>query len=110
MELQKAAGIGRFPKPSGINEHAYPDQVSLVSGANSSGAFDLKAAIPKLTIPLLLVTGDCDPNLVSTREIAAAAPNAKLIELENVGHGSVLQRPDLTSDIFLKFLANQTTK
>mgnify|MGYP001156864096 CR=1 FL=1 len=109
MELQKAAGIGRFPKPSGINEHANPDQVSLVSGANSSGAFDLKAAIPKLTMPLLLVTGDCDPNLVSTRAIAAAAPNAKIIELENVGHGSVLQRPDLTSDIFLKFLANQTT-
>ena len=107
MKLQDAAGIERFPTPSGITEHAYPDQVSLVSGANKTGAFDLKAAIPKLTMPVLVVTGDCDPNLPSSRDIVAKAPNAKLVELENVGHGSVLQRPDLTTDIFLEFLVNQ---
>ncbi len=107
MKLQEAAGIAKFPKPSRISEHSYPDQVSLVSGANSTGVFDLQAAIPRLSMPVLLVTGKCDPNLVSTRAIAAAAPNAEIIELENVGHGSVLQRPDLTTEIFLEFLANQ---
>ena len=106
MELQDAAGIERSPTPSGITEHAYPDQESLVSGANSTGAFDLKAAIPKLTMPVLIVTGDCDPNLPSSRDIVAQAPNARLVELENVGHGSVLQRPDLTTDLFLEFISS----
>ena len=80
-----ADGLATF----GITDHAHPDQVSLVSGANSTGAFDLKAAIPKLTMPVLIVTGDCDPNLPSSRDIASKAQNAKLVELANVGHGSV---------------------
>jgi pimeloyl-ACP methyl ester carboxylesterase len=37
------------------------------------------------------------------------APNAKLVELTNVGHGSILQRPDLMTDIFLEFQSQLAT-
>lgn len=109
MELQAAAGIEPFERPEGLADHAYPDQVALAIAANRSGKFDLKAAIPNLTMPVLIVTGDCDPNIGPSRDIVAMAPNAKLVEMENVGHGSVLQRPDLTTDIFLEFQAHLAT-
>ena len=58
----------------------------------------------EITAPTLVCTGDFDPNLVSSREIAEALPNGELRIMENVGHGSVLQRPDLTTEIFLEFV------
>ena len=109
MKLQAAAGIERFASPAGIGNHAYPDQVAKATAANRSGSFDLKAAIPNLTMPVLIVAGDCDPNIGPSRDVAAMAPNAKLVELENVGHGSILQRPDLTTDAFLEFQSQLTT-
>ena len=45
--------------------------------------------------------GDHDPNLEYSREIVERVPGARLVVMENVGHGSVLQRPDLTTKIFL---------
>jgi pimeloyl-ACP methyl ester carboxylesterase len=108
MKLQAAAGVEPFESPAGAGEHAYPDQVPLAIAANHSGSFDLKAAIPDLTMPVLIVTGDCDPNIVSSRNMAEAAPSARLVELKNVGHGSILQRPDLTTDLFLQFQSQLT--
>ena len=57
-------------------------------------------------MPTLVATGDHDPNLASSRDLVATAPDAHLVVLENVGHGSVLQRPGLTTDIFLDFVAS----
>ena len=47
--------------------------------------------------PVLLATGDHDPNLNSTKKISERISDARLEILANVGHGSVLQRPDLSS-------------
>lgn len=101
MELQLAAGIDRFPRPDGVGAHEFPDEVPLAMAA--ARKFDLPAAVPGLTVPVLVATGDNDPNLPSSRELVAAAPNARLVVMENVGHGSVLQRPDLTTRVFLEF-------
>ena len=49
------------------------------------------------------MTGEYDPNLESSKEISKRLPSANLKVLKNVGHGSVLQRPDLTVDNFLEF-------
>lgn len=103
VEKQIAAGTQKYPKPDGFNVHAHPDAVQPALAA--SGKFDLRAAVPKLTMPVLVATGDHDPNLESSRELAALAPNATLKIFENVGHGSVLQRPDLTTEAFLEFQA-----
>lgn len=103
LEKQIASGIAKFDRPDGWNEHKYPDSVQ--SALAAAGKFDLAAAVPALTMPLLVATGDHDPNLASSRELAAKAPNATLKVFENVGHGSVLQRPDLTTAAFVEFQA-----
>jgi 3-oxoadipate enol-lactonase len=104
VEKQIAAGTPKFPRPEGFNEHAHPDSVQPAMAA--SGKFDLPAAVPKLSMPVLVATGDHDPNLASSKELVALAPNAKLEVFENVGHGSVMQRPDLTTAAFLEFQAS----
>jgi pimeloyl-ACP methyl ester carboxylesterase len=108
VEKQVAAGTATFPRPPGWNLHSTPDAVQPALAA--AGKFDLRAAVARLTMPVLVATGDHDPNLDSSRELAGTAPNATLKIFENVGHGSVLQRPDLTSAAFVEFqdsLANR---
>jgi 3-oxoadipate enol-lactonase len=104
MELQLAAGIERFPRPDGWNTHDNPQAAQRAMTA--AGRIDLPGAAPRLTMPALVATGDHDPNLPPSRELVAKAPNASLVVMENVGHGSVLQRPDLTTEIFLEFQAS----
>ncbi len=48
------------------------------------------------------------PNLPSSRDLVAMAADAELVVMENVGHGSVLQRPDLATAIFTDFVAPNT--
>jgi 3-oxoadipate enol-lactonase len=98
---QSAEGIERFPRPEGWNLHHTPESVAKAMAA--AGKFDLPAAVPALTMPILVVTGDHDPNLESSRDLVARAPDARLVVLKNVGHGSVLQRPDLVISEFLEF-------
>ena len=54
-------------------------------------------------MPVLIGTGSHDPNLVSSRVIAATAPNAKLAVLRNVGHNGILEHPELALSTFLDF-------
>ena len=101
-ELQQAAGIGAFSSPEGWNTHTNPPEVVQAS-LSAAASFDLPTAVPKLTMPVLVATGDHDPNLASSRRIARRAPNGRLEVLENVGHGSVLQRPDIAVRVFVAF-------
>ena len=100
VRRQRAAGI-RFQPPEGWDEHADPDaaQASL----RATGRFDLPAATDGLTLPTLVATGDLDPNLASSRDLVARATNARLVVLPDVGHGSILQRPDLCVAEWLGF-------
>ena len=59
--------------------------------------------IEGLTMPMMIMTGDHDPNLQSSKQILQRLPSAEMKILEGVGHGSVLQRPDLTVDNFIEF-------
>lgn len=104
VALQIESGVGRFPRPEGWNVHQVPDTVPQALAA--AAKFNLREAVPRLTMPVLVATGDHDPNLVSSRELVELAPNARLKIFKNVGHGSVLQRPDLTMDAFLGFQAS----
>ena len=74
-------------------------QLSLTAASK----FNLDNVINDLRIPILVMTGEYDPNLESSKEISKRLPSANLKVLKNVGHGSVLQRPDLTVDNFLEF-------
>ena len=59
--------------------------------------------IEGLTMPIRIMTGDYDPNLHSSKKILQRLPSAELKILEGVGHGSILQRPDLTVENFIEF-------
>jgi 3-oxoadipate enol-lactonase len=97
------AGIEAFARPEGWNVHVDPETVPKSLGATAR--FDLVAAAEKLSMPVLVATGDHDPNLASSHEIVEKAENAYLVVMKNVGHGSVLQRPDLATATLLEFHA-----
>lgn len=95
-------GIEKAPRPpEGFFEHK--DEEASVLATQASRKFDLAAVIPKLTMPVLIGTGSHDPNLVSSRVVAATAPNAKLVVLENVGHNSMWEYPAYALQTFLDF-------
>ena len=98
---QSELGLKPFIKPTGWNTHLNQETVSLALAA--AGKFNLKQAMQRLNMPILVMTGDHDPNLDSSKEIIGQLKNAQLVVLKNVGHGSVLQRPDLTSKNVIEF-------
>lgn len=98
---QSESGIEPFIKPTGWNEHLNPETVS--SALAAAGKFNLNNAIQYLNMPVMVMTGDHDPNLDSSKEIVRQLSNGELVILEEVGHGSVLQRPDLASKNFIHF-------
>jgi len=104
LSLQIEAGIEPFERPEGWNVHQNPDSVSAALAA--AAKFDLVAAAPKLSMPVLVATGDHDPNLDSSKDLVDRAPDARLVVFENVGHNCILQRPDLTTAAFLEFQAS----
>ena len=98
---QSESGVEAFIKPNGWNEHL--NQKTVLMALAAAGKFNLNNAIKYLSMPIMVMTGDHDPNLDSSKEIVKLLPNAELVILEDVGHGSVLQRPDLTSKKFIEF-------
>ncbi len=98
----KAAGRTSFDLPKNWNYNANPESVRLALAAWNT--FDLPAAADQLKIETLVATGDHDPNLTSSHELVERASNATLVVMENVGHGSVLLWPDLSTEIFLNFI------
>ena len=101
VEFQLKSGIQRFPKPEGWNVHNKPELVPQKRAA--AARFNLPEAVTAFTMPVLAATGDHDPNLASSRDLVDTASNARLEDLENVGHGSVLLRPDLAARTFMQF-------
>ena len=101
LAIQDETGVSRFDLPLGWNEHINQETAQL--SLSAAAKFNLEDAIEDLKIPIMVMTGDHDPNLQSSKEISERLPSAKLKILESVGHGSVLQRPDLTVDNFIEF-------
>ena len=100
-ELRRKAGIDPSPIPAGITAHRNPDEVGKAMQAGRK--FDLTKVVGKLAMPVLIGTGSHDPNLVSSRVIAANARNAQLVVLEDVGHNGMLEHPELALSTFFEF-------
>lgn len=101
LARQAEAGIQAFKLPEGWNHHQNDETMQLAMSA--AALFDLPSAAKKLLMPILVATGDHDPNLNSSRELVTTVASARLEVMKNVGHGSILQRPDLTAAIFTEF-------
>ena len=71
---------------------------------------DLRAALPRIANPTLVVVGALDaatpPALA--REVAAGIPNAKLVEIPGCGHCPPLERPEAFLDIVEPFLRSES--
>lgn len=65
---------------------------------------DHRRYVEGVAVPVLVATGDHDPNLGPSRRLADRIEGAELTVLEAVGHGSVLARPELCTDVFLDFV------
>lgn len=100
-EIRRQAGLEVPDPPPGRDAHRNPDTVPLAMAALRR--FDLAAVVSKLTMPVLIGTGDHDPNLASSRIIARTAPDARLAVLEHVGHNAILEHPELALETFLSF-------
>ena len=100
-ELRRQVGIERRPTPSGFTVHRDRQAAGLATGALRK--FDLSTVVDRLGMPVLIGTGSHDPNLVSSRIIAATAPNARLAVLDKVGHNGILEHPELALSTFLEF-------
>ena len=72
LDRQLAAGTDRFPMPEGWNSHDSPEDVPQALSA--AAKFNLPGAVPRLTMPLLVATGDHDPNLASSRAMPPCGP------------------------------------
>jgi pimeloyl-ACP methyl ester carboxylesterase len=71
-----------------------PESLRAVLGAIAEA--DLRAVLPRITAPTLLVWGELDARspLSVAREFARAVPHAELVVIPGAGHMSNLERPD----------------
>jgi pimeloyl-ACP methyl ester carboxylesterase len=103
-EKQKAAGYIAPPPPAGWNDHL--DDETLKKSLGAAANADLHALARLIHMPVLIATGDHDPNLESSRAAQALMSDAALVEMTDVGHGSVIMQPDLCTKTFLTFVSS----
>lgn len=67
---------------------------------------DLRAVLPLVAVPTLLVWGERDARspLRVAHEFAAAIPDSELVVIEGAGHMSPLERPDEVNDAIRAFV------
>lgn len=102
-EARAAAAIIDPPIPQGVRDHRDPEAMRAAMAATLLHS-DLLPFVEQVEAPTLIATGDHDPNLTSSRRALPAFATARLVELELTGHGSVLYRPDVVTDVVLGFL------
>ena len=101
LKKQDEAGLRRHDMPLGWNEHINKGNAQLSLSAASK--FDFKNVIEEINFPFLVMTGDHDPNLCSSKNIVKKSSTGQIRILEGVGHGSILQRPDLALEVFFNW-------
>jgi 3-oxoadipate enol-lactonase len=102
-EARARAGIPSVPPPDGWNDHADVDEARKALFAAALHR-DLMPVARQVSQPVLIATGEHDPNLASSRRALGGLENGRLEVLPHTGHGSVLQRPDLVLRTVLRFL------
>ncbi|MFI7312218.1 bifunctional 3-oxoadipate enol-lactonase/4-carboxymuconolactone decarboxylase PcaDC [Streptomyces hygroscopicus] len=70
--------------------------------------YDMRAALPSVTAPTLVVAGRKDPATppAHAREIADAVPGASLLEIAGAGHLAGVERPEAVTSALLSHLAD----
>lgn len=84
-----------------------PDPASALAGLDLLAREDLRARLPAVDVPTLLIHGERDPicPVGASRAMSAAIPGARLVELPGAGHAPFLSRPGAFRDALSSFLA-----
>ncbi len=98
---QIASGVESFDLPEGWNQHL--NNETMVMALSAAKGYNFEGAVKNINCPVLIMTGDHDPNLKYSNYLEGEISESRLVVLTDVGHGSVLQRPDLTLKEFLSF-------
>ena len=100
-DRRRVEGIITTSTPDGFQVHQSPNAAQEATQAMRK--FVLAGVVDKLSMPVLIATGEYDPNLTSSRAISESAENIELVVLKNVGHNSILEHPSLALETFLRF-------
>ena len=100
-DRRRADGIMTMPAPDSFQVHLSPEAAREAMQAMRK--FALADVVNELSMPVLIGTGEHDPNLTSSRAIAASAENIELVELQRVGHNGILEYPELALETFFSF-------
>jgi 3-oxoadipate enol-lactonase len=79
---------------------------SLISGTL---VYDLRARLPEIKVPTLVMVGEEDvltPPWYS-RELANAIPDTQMVVVPQAGHALTIERPTIVNALVLTFLRNQ---
>ena len=90
-----------------FREHSAQGSMNTLLGvqARRPSFYDMKAAIAKLPVPLLILTGDEDePSIEASLMIKRTAPRAALAVLPVSGHGINLEEPAFFNQLLGDFL------
>jgi 3-oxoadipate enol-lactonase len=69
---------------------------------------DMTPELPRITVPTLVICGEHDviAPVKEMREMAAAMPNAKFVEIPGAGHMAPLEQPQIVNSEVQAFLSN----
>ncbi|MDP9610219.1 MULTISPECIES: bifunctional 3-oxoadipate enol-lactonase/4-carboxymuconolactone decarboxylase PcaDC [Streptomyces] len=84
------------------------DQAGYAACCDVLADYDMRAALPSVTAPTLVVAGREDPATppAHAREIADAVPGASLLEIAGAGHLAGVERPEAVTSALLSHLAD----
>lgn len=87
--------------------HGEPDPAALAGGLDILGRTDLRARLPEVGCPVLIVSGERDTlfPLAAARRTRAMLPEAELAVIEGAGHAPFLSHPQAFLDALRPFLA-----
>ena len=97
------AGVELPNLPEGWNVHDNVDATKQAMAATLAYP-DLMPWVERVRCPVLIATGEHDPNLASSRRALAGFADARLEVLALTGHGSVLARPNYVRETVERFL------
>jgi len=84
-----------------------PDLACALAGLDILASADLRAALPAVRLPALLLYGEADAvcPVGAARATAALLPAARLVTFPAVGHAPFVSRPDEVAALLLAFAA-----
>ncbi len=85
-----------FSVPELVEDHRRADPQAYAACCDALAAFDLRAELPSISVPTLLLAGRADPATppAHLREIADTVPGATLIELPGASHLAPAEQPE----------------